>query len=281
MESDSLPPALREGIEKLDQARATRLDFTASDGKTYHIAKSAVPGTEYRYYLAVQERALTASSDAIWLTLLGSVASLLVLAYLASMLISRKIAKPLAKAEEIEASSRDLFGGTDRMRGDIGAISSNVGELNRQAEEQSASVSETSSTIHQIARNIDSLSRQIGEQSAGVTESSASIQQMASNINSITGNLERAAGGFEALRGIQDVTIQIRDGSLEMNSGASMILKEMGRLEEISLKVMGSTQDIAKSSEAIAGSIKEALALAERNSDSIVALNDISGTFRL
>ncbi len=95
--------------------------------------------------------------------------------------------------------STDLHQRAGIIRTDIGQISGNVTDLNFQTEEQSASVTETSSTIHQIAKNIESLSEQIEGQSASVTESSAAIQQMVSNINSISGNLERAGGGFEFL----------------------------------------------------------------------------------
>ena len=85
------------------------------------------------------------------------------------------------------------------IKGGIEGITANVADLNFQTEEQSASVTETSSTIHQIAKNIESLSLQIEGQSASVTESSAAIQQMVSNINSISTNLDRAGSGFEYL----------------------------------------------------------------------------------
>ncbi len=95
--------------------------------------------------------------------------------------------------------SRELNDRAAGIRGDIEAISANVSDLNFQTEEQSASVTETSSTIHEIAKNIESLTQQIEGQSASVTESSAAIQQMVSNINSISTNLDRAGAGFDTL----------------------------------------------------------------------------------
>jgi methyl-accepting chemotaxis protein len=74
--------------------------------------------------------------------------------------------------------------------------------------------------------------------------------------------------------------VQIRDGSLEMNQGATMILKEMSRLEENSHKVQKSTQDISRSSEAIGQSIEEILGLTERNSTVVRSLNEITGRFK-
>ncbi len=328
-------------------------------------------------------------------------------------------------SDNMEGLSRDMQGKTALIQGDIEAITTNVGDLNFQTEEQSASVTETSSTIHQIAKNIESLSQQIEGQSASVTESSAAIQQMVSNINSISTNLDRAGSGFEylltasndgrdsmqnvielvkdvsnqsehlletneiidsiasqtnllamnaaieaahageagkgfsvvsdeirklaessseqskviegelkkvvgtiativdasakadlafgavatqikeangliqeirmamreqnegsqqvleALDEIQNITVQIRDGSLEMNQGAAMILKEMARLENISLKVQKSTQDIARSSEAIGQSIEEIVGVTTKNTRVVGSLNEIAGRFKL
>ncbi len=103
------------------------------------------------------------------------------------------------QADTMTSISGELDTRSGRIKSDIETISANAADLNFQTEEQSASVTETSSTIHQIAKNIESLTQQIEGQSATVTESSAAIQQMVSNINSISNNLERAGSGFETL----------------------------------------------------------------------------------
>jgi methyl-accepting chemotaxis protein len=104
-----------------------------------------------------------------------------------------------AQADLIGGVSGELVDHAGIIRSDIEGITANVSDLNFQTEEQSSSVTETSSTIHQIAKNIESLTGQIEGQSASVTESSAAIQQMVSNINSISTNLDRAGAGFEEL----------------------------------------------------------------------------------
>lgn len=103
------------------------------------------------------------------------------------------------ESDTMQTLSEELDERTLLVKDGVEKISSNVGDLNFQTEEQSASVTETSSTIHQIAKNIESLTQQIEGQSASVTESSAAIQEMVSNINSISVNLERAGGSFESL----------------------------------------------------------------------------------
>ena len=104
-----------------------------------------------------------------------------------------------SESDQIERISIALEERSEIIKNDIEGISSNVSDLNFHTEEQSASVTETSSTIHQIAKNIESLTGQIEGQSASVTESSAAIQQMVSNINSISSNLDKAGNGFEEL----------------------------------------------------------------------------------
>lgn len=102
-------------------------------------------------------------------------------------------------SENLQDVSDELNDHSGMITSGLEKITANVVDLNMQTTEQSASVTETSSTIHQIAKNIESLTQQIEGQSSGVTESSAAIQQMVSNINSISANLDRAGSGFENL----------------------------------------------------------------------------------
>ncbi|MBQ9237692.1 MAG: methyl-accepting chemotaxis protein [Treponema sp.] len=94
----------------------------------------------------------------------------------------------------------DLQIKTESMRKDVLAISESVTSLNADVEEQSASTTETASTVEQITKNIEMFSEVIDEESAAVTESSAAVQEMVANINSIAESLEKAAGDFRELQ---------------------------------------------------------------------------------
>jgi methyl-accepting chemotaxis protein len=475
---DGLSPDLADAISAHRAKPESIIAFRdkADGGEKYRLEGTRIGSTPYVAFIAVPDAEFNAAINEIRLTIIAiSIISLLVV-FLISVLVGRRIATPLTTtaktlkdisegsgdltfrlevagkdeiadvghyfnrfveslhgmlsqikgdADSMGTLSREMRDKSELIKGDIDAIATNVGNLNFQTEEQSASVTETSSTIHQIAKNIESLSQQIEGQSASVTESSAAIQEMVSNINSITTNLERAGSGFEylltasndgrdsmqnvielvkdvssqsehlletneiidaiasqtnllamnaaieaahageagkgfsvvsdeirklaessseqskliegelkkvvetistivdasakaddafgavakqikeangliqeirlamkeqnegsrqvleALDDIQNITVQIRDGSLEMNQGAAMILKEMSRLEEISLKVQKSTQDIARSSEAIGQSIEEIVDVTGQNGQVVRSLNEITGRFKL
>ncbi len=249
---ESVSPDLSRAIREHRESPETIVTFRdkADGDEKYHIAGTRVGSTPYVAFIVVPDSQLNLAINEIRFTIIAiSLLSLLVV-FLISIFVGRRIATPLMKTaktlKDISEGSGDLTyrlqvaghdeiadvghyfnrfveslhgmlsrvkGDADSMgtlslemrdkteliKGDIGAIGTNVGDLNFQTEEQSASVTETSSTIHQIAKNIESLSQQIEGQSASVTESSAAIQQMVSNINSITTSLERAGAGFEHL----------------------------------------------------------------------------------
>ena len=105
-------------------------------------------------------------------------------------------------SEKLRQRGSVLVSSFGAVSDDVGVISKDVENLNFAADEQSASVVETSATITQIAQNIESLTRQIESQSTAVTQSSASIQQMVSHINAISEKITTASGSFDELKGV-------------------------------------------------------------------------------
>ena len=96
--------------------------------------------------------------------------------------------------------------------------------------------------------------------------------------------IEQNEGGhqvLEALRDIDNVTVQIRDGAVEMNAGAEIILKEMSRLSSLSLQVQDRSASIARASEAIGSAVGEIVTNSETNKDAADVLVGITGKFVL
>ena len=79
------------------------------------------------------------------------------------------------------------------------SIGEAVEEVNRQALNQSASVTEASATIAQIVHGFEELLHDIEGQAAALAQSSAAIEQMVSNIHSVTGNVEKMGEEFTGL----------------------------------------------------------------------------------
>ena len=86
---------------------------------------------------------------------------------------------------------------------------------------------------------------------------------------------------LEALGDIQDVTVQIRDGSIEMNSGTETILNEMNRLSNISQQVHEKSTAIAVAAEAIDTAVSKIAENSEVNKNAINTLQNITNKFKL
>ena len=111
-------------------------------------------------------------------------------------------------------------------------ISTNVESIKGQVLNQSASVTETNSTMEQISANIDKVSDHVERQSGSVVQSSSAIEEMIANIQSVTNttikNIENVNELIEASdvgrTGMQEVASDIQEiareseGLLEINS---------------------------------------------------------------
>lgn len=86
---------------------------------------------------------------------------------------------------------------------------------------------------------------------------------------------------LEALAEINDITTKVRTGSSEMNDGNRHILEQMGKLRAISAEIGNRIGEISKGTSVINESVAGVNAMAERNRDSIKAVVDQTGKFRL
>ena len=100
----------------------------------------------------------------------------------------------------ISALGAELDEDAAEIAASVSEINKDIDNLNDMITAQSTSVEEVSSTIAQMSRNIESLTSQIEAQSSSVTQSSASIQQMVSNTGALSASLSKAAENFERLK---------------------------------------------------------------------------------
>ena len=85
---------------------------------------------------------------------------------------------------------------------------------------------------------------------------------------------------LEALKDIDGVTAQVRDGAGEMSEGAETILKEMTRLSGVAQDVRERSSSIANAAKTINGAVAEIVENSRANKEAVGVLADVTGKFR-
>jgi methyl-accepting chemotaxis protein len=109
-------------------------------------------------------------------------------------------------------------------------IDSNMENIGRRMENQSASVIETSSTMRQMITTINKLSDNVESQSESVAQSSSAIEEMLANIESVTQTLIKNSESVRILATASDAG---RSGLNEVASDIQEIARESEGLLEI------------------------------------------------
>ena len=86
---------------------------------------------------------------------------------------------------------------------------------------------------------------------------------------------------LNALRDIENVTIQVKDGSAEMSAGTESILREITRLSGISQQVQDRAGSIAQAVDAINGAVTNVVKSSGANKEVIDVLVGITSKFKL
>ena len=143
-----------------------------------------------------------------------------------------------------------------------------------------------------IARGLKDTIAAISNIAEATSTAAGAFDTVATKISDITGLVasidfamhEQNAGGrqvLSALRDIESVTMQIRDGAVEMSTGSGTILKKIIRLAGVSHSVMDRSQSIAKAAEEINGEVAEIVRNTVENKETVDLLVGITGKFRL
>lgn len=86
---------------------------------------------------------------------------------------------------------------------------------------------------------------------------------------------------LEALENMQEITQTIHDSSLEMNSGTTVILKEMTRLTDIAHQVQNNSSHISMAAKTIDSSIDTISKNAVQNDESVQVLQGLTRKYKL
>ena len=95
---------------------------------------------------------------------------------------------------------------------------------------------------------------------------------------------EQSAGSqqvLESLKVMQDISNQILDGSTEMTSGANMVQKEMGNLQNFAYMVKDVTQNVNGKMGVITKSVESVSSLADKNNMLSTTLLEQTKGFKL
>lgn len=143
-----------------------------------------------------------------------------------------------------------------------------------------------------ISTTLAKLKTSIGEVSAGAV----AIQERFTKIFELTRAVsdqeaviknamdEQSSGGeqvLEAIRQINDITGEVKDGSSQMQRGSREILVEMDKLASVTREINDSMSEMSVGINEINQALQEVNTLSLRNRESINAVADVAGSFKV
>ena len=161
-----------------------------------------------------------------------------------------------------------------------------VAEEIRKLAEDSASQSKTIATgLKETVSSIETIAHATSAADGAFDSVSEKINAVTSLVSEINLAMHEQASGsqevLEALRDIENVTLQIKDGAVEMNAGTETILKEIMRLSDVSQSVQERSASIAKSADGISAAVEEIVRNTGSNKEAIDVLVGITSKFKL
>ncbi|AEE17216.1 methyl-accepting chemotaxis protein [Treponema brennaborense] len=170
--------------------------------------------------------------------------------------------------------------------GDAGAGFSVVAdEIRKLAEETASQSKQIAGELQNIVSSIETVVAASAKAENVFDEIVSEVTVSNGLVNQISMALKEQSEGsrqvLTALKNIQDITVQVRDGSVEMNGGTTAILKEMQRLTDISRQVQDNALIIANAVETIGASVDSITSESNRNGECVEALNELTGKFKL
>ncbi|HHU36076.1 MAG TPA: HAMP domain-containing protein [Treponema sp.] len=241
----SLPETLTSTITGMLKEKSSITTYRDDMKKVWHVAKETVPGTNYYVLFALPENSLYSAILTIWQSLFIISGLTLVVVIFISMLIGKRITKPLVETantlKNISQGSGDLtyrisVEGKDEVS-DVGKhfnsfmetlhamitdVKKNTSTMDGLSQDLSSRATNINTDIGVISSSVTDLNSQTEEQSASITETSSTIHQIAKNIESLTQQIEgQTAGVTESSAAVQQMVSNINSITNNLNRAGS------------------------------------------------------------
>ena len=127
----------------------------------------------------------------------------------------------------------------------IDQMSTNIGLVNEQVQNQARNVDDSASAITEISKNIESLDNMIQSQASSVVEASAAVEEMVGNISSVDNSVEKMNAEFGQLE------IDAKTG-IEKNARVNELVKKIADQSTTMLDANTIIQNIARQTNLLA-----------------------------
>ena len=169
----------------------------------------------------------------------------------------------------------------DAGRG-FSVVADEIRKLAEEAGEQSKRIAEM---LRIVVENIEAVVSQSNAAGTAFENISGQIGDVNDLMSEVSYSMnEQSAGSqqvLESLKVMQDISNQILDGSTEMTSGANMVQKEMGNLQNFAYMVKDVTQNVNGKMGVITKSVESVSSLADKNNMLSTTLLEQTKGFKL
>lgn len=161
-------------------------------------------------------------------------------------------------------------------------VADEIRKLAEQSSKQGKSISDSLKMLSASITEVATDTKEVQEKFSVIYNLS---QQVSEQENVIKNAMEEQASGnkqvLEAMKTINDITYQVKDGATEMLSGGEQIVREMGILSDVTKKINEEIGGITESVESIADGMSEVNENTVQTKKDAEALFNLIGTFKL
>ena len=271
LEDKTINVDLKNIAQKMVKAENDTKEYENNKGDKQYVAYAPIPGTKWSMAITVPESEILVKLKPFAQTSIAIIIIILVLACGISILVARKLVKPIIMLNEViekiakgDLSQRSLTCGlsshsrekdndelenmvlhfqimVDKLRDLIGKISSSAEQVAASSEELTANTEQSALAVNQVAESIDKVARGSEAQLAGVDEATLAVEKMSASIQQVAAHSENVAETAEkTARAAKNGGVAIADTNRQManiektvSNSAQVVTKLGERSKEI------------------------------------------------